>query len=522
MEKEFFCTKTEPSVEVPGGLVRGYRYDGVYTFLGIPYGQAKRFRMPEDPAPWEGYRDVTIPGFNCPSIGHSQAVDGFPHNFWLESEDCLNLNVWTPSLKPGDKKPVLVWLHGGAFAYGSPLRQPAYEGFALAKHGDVVVVSITNRLNIFGFMDLSAFGEEYHNSGNAGIADIVFAMKWIQKNIAKFGGDPDNVTICGQSGGGGKVTALMQCPSADGTFQKAIIMSGVGFRNLMSNGTSTAVVKMLEILGKPTDDVTPLENLPAAELIRLYKKAAAGMKDQGINLSFGPIANDYFDGLPCDCGENFQFSKRAKKIPVIIGSTFTEFNLSADLPDKKDLNEDETMEVLRGLFGGDTDYLVSLFQKAYPDKPILELGYLDSMVRKGTYDFLDRRVRTCDAATYAYIFTPEIQYNGGIPAWHSSDMAYLFHNVSITPVANIQGASDQIEKQFSEMWLQFAKTGDPSGDAFDEPWRPYTAEDPAVMRIDVNSSVNRDYDKELVTFMNEKYSNLLLKNLFRRPLMIGL
>ena len=520
MTKEFFCTKTAPAVETTAGKVRGYRYDGIYNFMGIPYGTAKRFRAPEPVAPWEGYRDTTVPGFNCPSIGHSQAVDCFPHNFWLESEDCLNLNVWTPSLEEGARKPVVVWLHGGGFAYGSPLRQPAYEGSALAQFGDVVLVSITSRLNIFGFLDLSAYGEEYKNSGNNGVADLVLAMKWIRNNIARFGGDPENVTICGQSGGGGKVVALLQCPEADGTFRKAIIMSGVGFKSLLSIGTAEVPKAMLEALGKPQDDLTPLEQLSTADLVRLYKSVLPGLKQRGINVSFGPVANDYFDGLPSEQMPGFTFSRHAKDIPVVIGSTFTEMNLCAALPDKYSMTEAEMLEVLRERYGEDTEMLVELFRRSYPDKKILDLGYLDGMVRKATYDFLDERVRTCKAPTYVYIFTPEIQYNGGIPAWHSSDMAYLFHNVAITPVANFEGA-DRIEAQYAGMCVSFARNGDPNNEAFAETWHPYTADDHAVMRIDRTSSVSSDYDRELISILMKKYAKVFAENRLKRPSMVG-
>ncbi len=524
MEKEFFCTKTEPSVKTPSGYVRGYRLDGTYTFLGIPYGQAKRFMMPEAPTPWEGYFDATVPGYNCPALTHTQAKDGFPHNFWLENEDCLNLNVWTPTLDRSAKKAVVVWLHGGAFTYGAPLRQPAYDGYNLAHKKDVVVVSIANRLNLFGFMDLSAFGEKYHNSGNAGVADIVFAMKWIHENIENFGGDPENVTICGQSGGGMKVFCLMQCPEAAGTFSKAVIMSGTfgGSLSIGQDSMYETAKAMLRALGKPEDDPTPLEELPTAELIRLYKSVLSELKAAGVSLAFGPKSNDYFDGRPTDSYPDFEFCERAKKIPVVIGSTFTEMNLSANMPDKDHMTEAEMTDKLRTLFGDDTDHLIELFKKAYPRKSILDLGYLDAMVRNGVYRFCDKRARTCTADTWAYILTPEIAFNGGVPTWHSADLAWLFCNTETTPIANIPGASDRIEEQFSGMWVEFAKNGDPSNSAFSETWRPYTAEDPAVMHIDINSEVKKDFDRELVGIIGKKHGNLLKDNMAKRPTMVGI
>ena len=228
MEKQFRYDFQTAVVETDKGLVHGYEYDGMSIFKGIPYARSKRFHDPEPVEPWDGLREATGYGYVCPLLDEERLDSslGAPHRIGVQNENCQNLNVWTPACDD-KKRPVMVWLHGGAFSGGSSIEQVAYEGENLCKHGQIVFVSINHRLNVLGYCDLSEFGEEYKNSGNAGTSDMVAALQWIHRNIAAFGGDPGNVTIFGQSGGGMKVTALLQTPAADGLYHKGIIMSGV-------------------------------------------------------------------------------------------------------------------------------------------------------------------------------------------------------------------------------------------------------------------------------------------------------
>ena len=195
---------------------------------GIPYAKARRFHAPEPVEPWEGTFQATSFGYVCPLLELPKPEGELlvPHRYWVMNEDCLNLNIWTPGLD-GKRRPVMVWLHGGGFFAGSAIEHIAYEGENMCRFGQVVVVSVNHRLNVLGYCDLSDFGEEYANSGNAGTDDLVAALRWLRDNIERFGGDPDNVTVFGQSGGGAKVTTLLQTPAADGLFAKGIIMSGV-------------------------------------------------------------------------------------------------------------------------------------------------------------------------------------------------------------------------------------------------------------------------------------------------------
>lgn len=217
-----------PVLHTTSGDLKGYFYDGVYIYKGIPYAYADRFQMPV-PSKWDGVKDATNYGFVCP-LQNQDTPNGelmVPHRYWPQDEHCQSLNIWTNKLDPEAKKPVLVWFHGGGYAAGSSIEQVAYDGVSIAKKGDSILVSVNHRLNILGYLDLSPFGEKYKNSANAGHADMVAALQWVHDNIALFGGDPENVTIFGQSGGGMKVIDLMQIPSADGLFQKGLVMSGV-------------------------------------------------------------------------------------------------------------------------------------------------------------------------------------------------------------------------------------------------------------------------------------------------------
>ena len=207
----FVCSKTDPVVETKAGKVRGFRLNTTYAFHGIHYAEADRFQMPQPVKPWKGIKNALAYGYVCPLLKQDEPNMEVlvPHRYWPQDEHCQNLNVWTQSLDPGAKKPVMVWLHGGGFSAGSAIEHVAYEGDHLSEFGDVDVVSVNHRLNILGYLDLSPFGEKYKNSANAGNADMVAALQWVHDNIAAFGGDPENVTIFGQSGGGMKVATLM-------------------------------------------------------------------------------------------------------------------------------------------------------------------------------------------------------------------------------------------------------------------------------------------------------------------------
>ena len=266
-----------PVVEIASGKLRGASSGGIHAFKGIPYGAptggANRFMPPQPPAPWAGVRDALAYRGHAPqsptragSAARSCATMLGPADATPEGEDCLTLNVWTPGLDAA-KRPVMVWLHGGAFAYGSGNRAVT-DGANLARRGDVVVVSVNHRLNIFGYLHLADIGgERFAHSGNAGSLDLVAALEWVRDNIAQFGGDPGNVTIFGESGGGGKVSVLLAMPAARGLFHRAVIQSGATIRvstRERGNALAEAVLKELGAATATGCRSVPLDKLLAA------------------------------------------------------------------------------------------------------------------------------------------------------------------------------------------------------------------------------------------------------------------
>ena len=248
-----------PVVQVKGGKLRGFRDGKTFTFLGIPYAEAERFEMPKPVQAWEGIKGAQAWGPVCP-IPPASTVGGddfvFPHRYWVENEHCQVLNVWTQSTAAKTRKPVMVWMHGGGFTNGSSMESYAYDGKTLSEFGDVVAVSVNHRLNIIGTLDLSAYGPEYASSRNTGMADLVAALQWVHENIEAFGGDPGNVTIFGQSGGGGKVIRLMHMPAAKGLFHKVICESG-GAVNYRDTDPAKSIQSQQSVAAETLQDAGP-------------------------------------------------------------------------------------------------------------------------------------------------------------------------------------------------------------------------------------------------------------------------
>jgi para-nitrobenzyl esterase len=218
-----------PVLQVKGGTLRGLREGKTSSFLGIRYAEAERFAPPKPVKPWTGIKDAQAWGPVCPipeqaTVGRDEVV--FPHRYWIANEHCQYRNVWTQNLTDAVKKPVMVWMHGGGFTNGSSIESYAYDGRSLSEFGDVVVVSVNHRLNILGTLDLSAYGPQYAKSRYTGTEDLVSALQWVHDNIESFGGDPGNVMIFGQSGGGGKVVRMLHMPAAKGLFHKVAAQSG--------------------------------------------------------------------------------------------------------------------------------------------------------------------------------------------------------------------------------------------------------------------------------------------------------
>ena len=460
--KEFVMSKESPIVATAQGKLRGFRFDGVDHFFGIRYAKAKRFQMPEPVAPWEGVKDAGSYGMNCPVLDEPMPTGEvmIPHRFWPSSEHCQYLNVWTDGCDPAARKPVLFWIHGGGYSAGSAIEQVCYDGFNLAKKDGVVVVTVNHRLNAFGYLDLSDFGEKYWNSVNVGMADLVAALRWVKENIANFGGDPGNVTIFGQSGGGGKVTVLGQIPEAEDLFQKMIVMSGViPAGEFDSQCTSRELVlEILSQLGLGEEEVEKLEKVPVPQFIWAVNGAVKALEAQGKRVGWAPQPNAYYT---CDPLEG-DFSASSLQKPTMVGSVIAEFTSFGPKGDRQSLTQQEREAAVKAHFGEEGgEKILAAFRKAFPrTNPAFAPDY-DTMFLPATVAYVKKKAAQASAPVYNYFFSKVFDIDGGKAAWHCSDIPYFFHNGELVPVCH-QANGEMLNQVMSGAFVNFAKTGDPN------------------------------------------------------------
>lgn len=484
-----------PVVETTGGKLKGFFYEGEYIYRGVPYAYADRFQMPVSTT-WEGVKDASSYGFVCPlQMQDTPSAELLvPHRYWPQNEHCQNLNIWTKTLDEDAKKPVVVWLHGGGYFAGSSIEQVAYDGFNMCMNGDVVVVSINHRLNILGYLDLSPFGEKYKNSGNAGHADMVAALQWVRDNIAHFGGDPENVTIFGQSGGGMKVADLMQIPAADGLFHKAMVMSGVTDASILptAKGDGREIVSaLLAELGLTESEVEKLETIPYADLVKAYGKVSRPIAMKGGYIGGAPLLNDYYYGNPLDFG----FREHAYQIPLLIGSVLGEFSFNPEMFDKTKLTEEEEKAAVAKVYGEHANEVIAAFSKAYPGKYVTDVLKVDRVMREPSKRMAKMHAKG-NAGTYMYNFTLEFPILCQKLAWHCADIPFFFHNTDKVEVCAIPGVSDELEEKMFGALVAFARTGKP-GHAGLPQWEAVTEEKEPTMVFDRTCELRYNYDDAL-------------------------
>lgn len=503
MKERFICEWENPVVETKSGKLRGFYWRGAYQFRGIPYATAERF-MPPQPVPsWDETRDCfcygrTAPTIDNTSVEHMDIALGY--RFWPQDEDCLSLNIWTESIQTDIRRPVMFFIHGGRFANGSSIEHEVYEAERLCTEEEVVVVSINHRLNILGFLDLSEYGEKYHNSGNAGLEDIVAALQWVRTNIAKFGGDPENVTIFGQSGGGAKVNALMQIPAAKDLFHKAIIQSGIlDTREFPESHAVKARVTdaVVENLGLTKDTIDQIQKVPYAALADAFLKAVPVLEAEGICCDWAPVKNDYYYGTPY---EN-RLTEKAINTPTIIGTNMAETLLWNDVFYDRRMPENNKLALLRGKYGERYLELVEKFRRAYPDKDLLDLMSLDTYFRIPAMHYIDRRAQEGSAPVYAYVFAYTFNLLGGLPAWHAAEHSIVFKSYDRLPVMAEKGI-ELLSNQIAGAWSAFAYTGNPENRYLTK-WDPYTPEDKKIMVFDRMSEQKTDFDRETVELCHQ-------------------
>ena len=496
----FICNDRDTVTLTDKGKYRGFYFNGIYQFWGIPYAKAERFCPPEEIEPFEEIRDALNYGNVCPLM-YPDKADGdimSPHRVWFQDENCQNLNVWTPALSKESKLPVVVWFHGGGFFAGSAVEQYAYEGDQLAQYGNVVVVTVNHRLNVLGYLDLHGFGEKYERSCNAGNLDLIASLKWIRKNIEAFGGDPENVTIFGQSGGGGKVITLLQMPEADGLFHKALIMSGILGEVLSDQGLDLRPVIERTMKELDVADVDGLQKVPYPKLAQAYLKAYGELiSDQGIPF-FAPLPNQDYVGDPMKVG----FTEHAKKIPVIIGSVYAEF-FGSEYKAKR-LSAEAMTEIIAGKYGQEKGKrLVKAFKAAYPEKTLADLFAADcGAFRYETKKWVAKRIEEGCTDTYLYMFALDFPVFDGTPAWHCSDIPYVFHNLKAAPVVNVEGVSENLCEQIAGAFIRFLYSGKPQNKLLPE-WKCCEAGQERTMVFDRKTQLRINYDTEFMELCHE-------------------
>ncbi|MDX8338955.1 carboxylesterase family protein [Draconibacterium sp. IB214405] len=492
-------------VSTESGDVIGYVHKGVYNYKGIPYAKAERFMPPEKPDAWEGVRSSRSYGPVCPinvasMILNDEMEFAQQHNFWFMKEDaCQNLNVWSPGVNDGKKRPVMVWLHGGGYTAGSSCELPSYDGENLSRTGDVVVVSINHRLNVLGFLDLSAVDEKYAQSANVGMMDVVAALEWVHNNITNFGGDPGNVTIFGQSGGGGKVTTMLYTPSAKGLFHKAIMQSGGGGQFANKELTKKVGPAILEELGLAKNEVEKLKDVPYDKLLAAGNAALAKVAAEGGGrVGWGPVCDgDFIPFQPGTPGAE----DLAKDIPVIMGSNKVEFGGFGAPAGMLTADEATVVEYLKEKYGDKADSYIAAFKKAYPNtKMPSDMTDVDMMFRPRLLDFVKLKASVPGGAPiYNYVFKWSAPHlDGMLKSGHCMEIAFVFNNIYRTEEYN--GGTPEayaLAEKLSKTWSTFAHTGNPNSDAMPE-WEPFTTDSGATMLFDDESELVYNHDKELI------------------------
>jgi para-nitrobenzyl esterase len=501
------------TVETAAGRVRGRQVDGIHSFKGIPYGAstagANRFMAPRKPQPWAGVRDAFRFGHQSPQnmrftdvlAPQADPSEGF-------DEDCLALNVWTPGVGDGAKRPVMFWIHGGGFAQESG-SWPWIDGTALARRGDVVVLTINHRLNIFGYLDLAGVGgEKYAASGNAGMLDLVAGLEWVRDNIERFGGDPGNVTIFGESGGGAKVCTLLAMPAAKGLFHRAAIQSGSWLRAMTRDQASEMSAAVLRDLGISAANIDRIQSVPVDRLLAL--RAGAMGPDPSrpgeIRMGYSPVVDGEI--LPAHPFDPVATPVSAD-IPLIVGSTRHETTLFSLGDESLFALDDAGLRTrVRALFNEDSTAAraIETYRRANPGASASDIYFLittDRMVRRDTIRLAERKCLQARAPVYQYRFDWASPALGGrLRAPHTVEIPFVFDNTGIPTSMTNSPRAQALADKTSGAWIAFARTGNPNHPGLPE-WPAYTLDERATMVFDDASTVINDPSAAERQFWNE-------------------
>jgi para-nitrobenzyl esterase len=494
------------TAETTAGHVRGTEVEGIRAFKSIPYGAStggtNRFLPPQPVVPWTGVFDCTQFRSKAPQAGiapppraelsdFSGAPDPSP-----ETEDCLNLTVWTPGTYAAHR-PVMVWFHGGAFSWGNS-NAPRVWGHRLARKHDVVVVTVNQRLNIFGHLDLSAVGgESYRHSGNAGSLDMIAALEWVRDNIAHFGGDPGNVTIFGESGGGAKVAVLLTMPRAVGLFHRGIIQSGAVVRLRTRERAQALTGHVMEHLGAKS--VADLQSASVTDLLAAIKPAQAELGASPYPLfdryAFGPVVDgDIVPVHPFDPGA----STVQPDIPIIIGDMKQEtssYLAPVDEVWNRTLTREEMLHRVAPIAGKHTGRVIELYDRlCLGMNPAEELIAIttDSNFRIRSWVLAQRRVALERGKVWMYSFEWETPvFDGRLGAPHAMDVPFTFNTLDLTNATGGAPEAEELSDTMATLWCSFARTGRPAHPGVPA-WPPYDTVERPTMILDRVCRIERD------------------------------
>jgi para-nitrobenzyl esterase len=505
-------------VDTGAGKVRGFTRNGIHTFKGIPYADSteggNRFLAPAKPKPWTGIRSAMYYGPTCPQAPRTGWLNDenaflFQWDDGQYGEDCLRVNVWSPGVNDGKKRPVMVWLHGGGWTSGSGQEQPAYNGENLSKRGDVVVVSLNHRLNMLGYMNLAAYSDKYASSVSVGVLDLVAALEWVRDNIANFGGDPGNVLIFGQSGGGGKVSTLCSMPMAKGLFHKAVVQSGSTLRLGDLELAAKLAAATIAELGITKASIDKIQSMPYAKL--LDAQAAALKKLQPIppaggvgmptvrgaapRMGFSPVVDGKivtrhpFDPDAPDISAN---------VPMLIGTVLNENSPSMSNAALESMSEEEMKKRAAERYKDKAGMVVDAYRKAYPKVKPVELLSRMMSVRTNAVTQAELKAAKKAAPAYMYLFAWQTPVLDGRPrAFHCSEIPFVFANSDVSAFATGGTAeARELAGKVSDAWINFARKGDPNHPGLPK-WPAYSADTGPVMIFDKTCEVKNDPDREL-------------------------